>query len=146
VLGNGLTAKTSGVEVAATASLTEWWQAHASYSYLWERFSHEAGSRDVSNGSNEANDPSHLFSARTSADLPRGFEVDALLRYASRLPQPVVEPYAELTLRIGWRPSSRWELSIVGQNLLHNRHEEFAAGTPRELFERGVYGRSTWRF
>jgi iron complex outermembrane receptor protein len=51
-----------------------------------------------------------------------------------------------MTVRLGWRPSSRLDLSVVGQNLLHDRHEEFAAGTPRELFERGVYIRSAWRF
>jgi hypothetical protein len=58
----------------------------------------------------------------------------------------VVDPYAELTAHLGWRPSNRWDLSIAGQNLLHDRHEEFAAGTPRELFERGVTIRSAWRF
>jgi iron complex outermembrane receptor protein len=57
-----------------------------------------------------------------------------------------VAPYAELTLRLGWQRTDRWQLSIVGQNLLHDRHEEFAAGTPRELFERSVYVRSAWRF
>jgi iron complex outermembrane receptor protein len=146
VLANGLNARTSGVEIAATTNITRWWQAHASYSYLWESFSRESGSRDITNGASEANDPSHLFSVRTSMDLPRKIEVDALIRYVSGLPHPVVAPYEELTARIGWRPSDRWDLSVVGQNLLHDRHEEFAAGTPRELFERGVNVRWTWRF
>jgi outer membrane receptor protein involved in Fe transport len=69
VLANGLNARTSGVEIAATMSITPRWQAHASYGYLWERFSRDADSRDVSNGVNEANDPSNLFSARTSLGL-----------------------------------------------------------------------------
>jgi iron complex outermembrane receptor protein len=146
VLANGLNARTSGVEIAATASLTRWWQAHASYSYLWERFSRDAGSRDITNGTSEANDPSHLFSVRTSVDLRRNVDLDAMLRYVSALPQPPVAAYAELTARLGWRPSDRTELSLIGQNLLHDRHEEFAAGTPRELFERGVNVRWAWRF
>ena len=146
VLGNTLNTRTSGVEIAATALLTARWQAHASYSYLWEQFSRDPGSRDVSNGVNEANDPSHLWSARTSVDLPRKIELDVLFRYVSALPSPPVQSYGELTVRLGWRPSSRLDLSVVGQNLLHDRHEEFAAGTPRELYERGVYIRSAWRF
>ncbi|MES1255917.1 MAG: TonB-dependent receptor plug domain-containing protein [Acidobacteriota bacterium] len=145
-LANGLAAKTSGAEVAVTTSLTSWWQAHASYSYLWERFSKDAGSTDLSNGVNEANDPSHLLSVRTSVDLPGQVEVDLLGRYASRRPQPAVPAYVELTARLGWHPSLRWELSITGQNLLHDRHQEFAAGTPPELFERAVSVRSAWRF
>ncbi|MEO8259416.1 MAG: TonB-dependent receptor plug domain-containing protein [Acidobacteriota bacterium] len=146
VLGNGLNARTSGAEIAATATITPRWQAHASYSYLWERFSPAAGSRDVSGGASEANDPSHLFSVRSSLDLPRRFELDAVVRYTSRLPNPVVEPYTELTTRLGWRATDRWELSLIGQNLLHDRHEEFAAGTPRELYQRAVSVRSAWRF
>jgi iron complex outermembrane receptor protein len=60
--------------------------------------------------------------------------------------RPAVDAYTELTARFGWRPSTNWDLSVIGQNLLHRRHEEFAAGTPRELFERGVFVRSAWRF
>jgi iron complex outermembrane recepter protein len=146
VLGNGLTARTSGIEVSSTVSLTKQWQAHGAYSYLWERFSHAPDSRDITNGTSEANDPSHIFSIRTSIDLPYASEADAGFRYVSRLPQPVVAGYAELTARFGWRPRPAWELSVVGHDLLHDRHEEFAAGTPRELFERGFYVRSTWCF
>jgi iron complex outermembrane receptor protein len=146
VLGNGLNARTSGTELSASVSLTRWWQAHASYSYLWEHFSKDPNSQDLSNGTNEANDPSHLFLLRTSIDLPDRLELDATVRYASRLPQPVVKGYTELTARLGWQVSKPWELSLIGQNLLHDRHEEFAAGTPRELFERGVCVRAAWHF
>jgi iron complex outermembrane receptor protein len=146
LLANGLNARTSGIEVATTATITHRVQTHASYSFLHERFSRDATSTDASNGANEANDPSHLFAIRASADLTHAFEADAAVRYASRLPQPAVSAYAELTARFGWHPRTAWDLSIIGQNLLHDRHEEFAAGTPRELFERGVYVRTTWRF
>jgi iron complex outermembrane receptor protein len=57
-----------------------------------------------------------------------------------------VDEYAELNARFGWRVRPDWELSVIGQNLLHDDHEEFAAGTPREHFERSVYLRSIWRF
>jgi iron complex outermembrane receptor protein len=146
VLANGLNARTSGIEIASTAAVSAWWQVHGSYSYLSKRFSLDPGSFDASRGANESNDPSHLFSARTSVDLPRNFEMDAVVRYVSRLPQPAVEPYTELTARFGWQPAASWDLSVIGQNLLHSRHEEFGAGTPRELFERGVFVRVAWRF
>ena len=146
VLANGLSARTSGVEIASTAILTSRWQVHASYSHLSKTLSLDPDSFDVSRGANEGNDPSHLFLARTSVDLPRHFETDAVVRHFSPLPQPAVEAYTELTARFGWRPSTNWDLSVIGQNLLHPHHEEFAAGTPRELFERGVFVRSAWRF
>jgi iron complex outermembrane receptor protein len=146
VLSNGLNARTSGVEIAGTFSVRAWWQAHTAYSYLWEQFSRDAESRDLSGGASEANDPAHLFSVRSSFDLPGNVEADAFFRFASTLPQPRVARYAEMNMRLGWRARPNWELSLVAQNLLHPRHEEFAAGTPRELFERGAFVRSLWRF
>ena len=55
-----------------------------------------------------------------SIDLPHACEADAGFRYVSRLPQPAVAGYAELTARFGWRPRPAWELSIVGHDLLHD--------------------------
>ena len=57
VLANGLNARTSGVEIAATVIVSPRWQAHASYSYLRERFSRDAASRDLSGGVNEGERP-----------------------------------------------------------------------------------------
>ena len=81
----------------------------------------------MTNGTSEANDPSNLWSARTSLDLPHRLEADATLRYVSSLPQPAVDSYAELTARIGWRATAHWDLSIAGQNLLKFR----VVGSPR---------------
>jgi iron complex outermembrane receptor protein len=73
-------------------------------------------------------------------------EFDAVLYGAGRLPDPPVDAYAELDARLGFRVRPEWELAIVGQNLLNDRHLEFAAGTPPQLFERAIYLRSTWRY
>jgi iron complex outermembrane receptor protein len=146
VLANGLAARTSGVEISASASITNWWQTHASYAFLRKTFSRDADSRDNSGGVSEANDPRHLFSIRTSIDLPSRMQADAMLRHVSSLPSPAVAAYTELSARLGWQVSNHLDLSLIGQNLLHDRHEEFAAGTPRELFERGLSLRGTIRF
>jgi len=68
------------------------------------------------------------------------------VRYASALPSPAVKAYTELSLRLGWRLRQGLNLSFVGQNLLHDHHEEFAAATPREYLLRGAYVRATWSF
>jgi iron complex outermembrane receptor protein len=146
VLGNGLNAKSAGVEVAATVNVTSWWQSHASYAYLWKEFSRDPLSRDTTGGSSEANDPSHILSWRSYVDLPSNLQFDAFVRYVGELPKPVTPAYAEATLRLGWDIRPGWELSIVGQNLLHDNHVEFVAGTPREHFERGLFVRSVWNF
>jgi iron complex outermembrane receptor protein len=94
----------------------------------------------------EANDPAHQFRIRSYVDLGRKTELDATVRFTSALPSPAVERYAELMLRLGWQARPGLDLSLIGQNLLHDRHEEFAAATPREYLHRGVHFRVDWRF
>ena len=78
---------------------------------------------------------------------PGGLELDAWLRYVSALPSPFVDEYAELDLRLGWQALEGLELSLVGQNLLHESHAEFGPASPfREEVERSFYGKVVWRF
>lgn len=147
VLANLQNASTSGFELLAAVQPHDSWRVESSYAYLHGEFSVDPGSRDPFNGSNEANDPSHLFSLRSYVDLPHGLQVDAIARAVGRRPAPAVAGYAELDLRVGWAPAPGWDLSVVGQNLLHDRHTELAAANaPRYAIRRGVYVRTTWRF
>jgi iron complex outermembrane recepter protein len=144
-LENQLNARTGGVEVGATAELTRKWRIHGSYAWLRKSLTFDPGSTDPTGGRFEANDPSHLASLRSQVDLPRGFSFDAFLRYAGTRPAPRVPAYGEVDLQLGYRVSERWELSLVGQNLLHESHQEFNF-TPTIELRRGVYLRSVWRF
>jgi iron complex outermembrane receptor protein len=146
VLSNTLTARTSGVEVSATAQVGARLLMSGSYSYLRERFGRAPGSRDITGGASEANDPSHIGRVRASLDLATHLELDATIWFASALPAPAVPGYAEMNLRFGWRPRPAFDLSIIGQHLLHDRHQQFAAGTPREYVARGVHVLATWTF
>jgi hypothetical protein len=47
---------------------------------------------------------------------------------------------------MGYRVMPGWDLSLIGTNLLHDRHIEFRAGTAPETYERAVALRSVWRF
>ena len=100
----------------------------------------------MTGGASEANDPAQLFSLRSYLDLPHRLELDGFVRYAGRRPQPPLDAYAEATIRLGWRIRTGWDLSLIGENLVHRHHLEFAAGTPLERFERAVHLRSTWHF
>ena len=56
--------------------------------------------------------------------------------------------YARLDLRLGWRPVSNIQASIGVQNLLEDRHEEFASWNWElaQEVQRNIYGRFTWGF
>ena len=146
VLENQLNARTHGIELAATVRPASIWRLHGSYAWLKESFTVDDGSTHQTGGTSEANDPSHLLSARSYLDLPHNFAVDAIFRFVGRRPEPAVKSYAELDLRLGWALRPGWELSLVGQNLLHERHAElFSPSTPTE-FPRSAFLRSAWTF
>ena len=147
LLENLRNARSAGAELGATAQIAGWWRVHGSYTYLNLDMSLDAGSTDVTRGAFEANDPSYFASLRSYVDLPAGFSLDGFLRHVGERPNPIVPAYSELDLRLGWLAGRGWEISLVGQNLLHDRHLEFGQiNAPRFNFERGIYVRSAWRF
>ena len=105
------------------------------------------GSRDASGGTGLAtNDPSHYWSLRSSHDLADSVQADFLLRRVGSLPQPAVPAYTELDLRMAWQPSRNVELSVTGQNLLHQSHPESGLPGSRQLVERAVLVKMALRF
>jgi iron complex outermembrane recepter protein len=148
VLANGQEGKSYGVESTARFRVMDWWQLQAGYSELRVTIRPKPGSLDPSFGASEAADSRHHVSLRSSFDLSRQLELDAGFRYVSRITNPnVTTPgYSELDLRLGWLPLPRLELSVVGQNLLHDRHVEFGDPSSAQEIERGVYGKAVWRY
>jgi iron complex outermembrane receptor protein len=139
VVGNTLNGRSSGIDVTAAVQPRPWWRMRAGYSYLTTEITADAGSRDVTQGVNEYNDPRHLFSLRGAFDISRTVELDAWLRYVGALPNPAVPAYTELNARAGWQVSPRLELALIGQDLLHGQHPEFGTSVPRRIeFERSL--------
>jgi iron complex outermembrane receptor protein len=97
----------------------------------------------------EGSNPRNQFSIRSSMDLPHGVTFDTMLRYVDNLPAFQIASYFELDARLGWRINKHWEMAIVGQNLLHDRHAEFNSTqitTQATEIPRSVYGTITWQF
>lgn len=146
VIGNGLEGKSYGAELTANYQVTDWWWLRAGYTELRIDLHPKPGSTDTTSGAAESHDPNHLFSLRSSWDLPGHWELDAAFRYVSRIDNQQVPAYEELDVRLGWQPIPGLEFSIVGQNLLHDHHAEFGSPATRREIERGVYGKILWRF
>jgi iron complex outermembrane recepter protein len=147
MVGNTLEGDSHGIELAATVQPLPVWRMHVSYTYLDLSITRKPGSRDIGGGSSEANDPHHQVALRASVDVLRNVELDAQLRHVGALPNPVVPAYSELNMRVGWRATPRIELSVTGQDLLHDRHPEFGPRVPpRHEFERSVRAAMAVRF
>jgi iron complex outermembrane recepter protein len=139
LLANTLEGRSHGVELAFNVQPVPWWRTHVGYTWLDTEITREPGSRDVSSGVNEGNDPASMFGLQTSLDLGADVSVDARLRAVDDLPNPVVPAYVELAMRVGWRMTRRIELAIVGEDLLHDQHPEFGSPSPqRTEYERSV--------
>ncbi|HWZ95299.1 MAG TPA: TonB-dependent receptor [Opitutaceae bacterium] len=146
VIGNGLKTETYGAELSADYRATEWWRLRAGYTQIHLHFWPKAGSTDTSGGSTESHDPEDQFTLQSSLDLPGHWAVDTDFRYVASIANQSVPAYHEMDVRLGWQPFSQLELSVVGQNLLHNHHAEFGAATTRQEIERSVYGKAVWSY
>jgi iron complex outermembrane recepter protein len=150
---NAVEGESHGIEVTAAYQVLNWWRIRSGYNLLKSHLHVKTGRTDLTNALNETSDPEHQFSLRSSMDLFRRVEFDAALRWVDSLRNNnngvpgTVPSYCELDLRIGWRVTGQFEVSIVGQNLLHDQHPEFGVeGLFREQIRRSVYGKITWRF
>jgi iron complex outermembrane receptor protein len=82
-------------------------------------------------------------------DLPAHVHFDAILRYVDEVSDQGVPRYVTLDLRLALQPWRDWEFSVVGQNLLDDRHPEFkptVIPVQDTEVQRGVYGKITFRF
>lgn len=106
-----------------------------------------SGSMDISRAlALGDNDPNHYWQLRSSWDITPRHELDIILRHVGELPQPEVDPYTTMDLRLGWKINRELELSLVGQNLIGHEHTEFNSRIDEQLFDRRLFAKLTWRF
>ena len=149
VAGNKMSGGTYGVELFADWRVGPKWKLVGSYSYLQMDIHKNSNSQDPTPDNPNGSSPRHQWYVRSSIDLPKHFEQDTTLRFVDHLPSLNIPSYYSLDAHLGWRPVSRVEFSIGGQNLLNNRHLEFIPDfintSPTEV-KRTVYGSITFQF
>ncbi len=150
---NNLEGSTYGFELSTDYQVFDWWRLHAGYDFLHENIHVRPGEVDFTHGLNETADPENQLFVRSSMDLPQNIELDADFRWIDQLTvnsgatAGIVPDYAELQVRAAWHPTKNIEISVVGQNLLHNSHPEYGFPGPNQiLIERSVYGKIVWHF
>jgi iron complex outermembrane receptor protein len=150
---NNLEGETYGVELTIKWQPIAWWRIHGTYNLFKADIREKPGKDDFNNALNETADPENRFLLRSSMNLLKHLELDAALRwndsftYSNAGVPAEVDSYTELQVRVGWHLSEKLELSVTGQNLLHDQHLEYViSGTnPREEIQRSVYGKLALR-
>jgi iron complex outermembrane recepter protein len=148
---NNLQAQTYGFELNGNYQAQSWWRLHAGYDLLKENVWSRPGTADVNDGLNETADPQQQVMLRSSMDLPYRIELDVAGRWIDTVHNNsgstpgTVPSYGEMDARIGWHATERLELSVVGQNLLHDRHPEAGfPGPAQEQIARAVFGKVSY--
>lgn len=139
---NDTTGEAYGVELAVWWDVAPSWRLSGSYSFL------EVDLDGVAE-SDEETAPRHQANLHSYLDLTMGLELNAAVYYADDVLDSRVDDYTRLDVGLTWRPSSRTELAIWGQNLLESDHVEFIdpffVVHPIEV-ERSAYAQLTLRF
>jgi iron complex outermembrane receptor protein len=144
---------TYGFEYSATYQPANWWRVRGGYDLLKEDIRVKPGDVDLFDALNETADPQQQFSVRPSLDLGKNIEMDSALSWVDTLHNNngatpgTVPSYFELDGRLAWHLNKRIDVSVVGQNLLHDHHPEYGfPSTTREEIPRSVYGKVAVQF
>lgn len=145
-LNNVLEGKTYGIEASTVWQMLDWWRWDANYSWLETNFSLSSPRTSIS--------PEQRMSLRGALSPWKDIDLDFWWRYVdSNLAVGAtggtpIKPYVTLDLRMAWRPYKALELSLVGQNLLAEKHLEYVneVQTLPTAIDRGMYGKISWGF
>jgi iron complex outermembrane receptor protein len=117
-------AQTYGIEPSFTAQVQPWWKLTGSYSLLnfhTDNSGIPSGETVLSTPIDQV-DATNQFALRSSFNLPQNVDIDLGGRYVDKIAG--ANGYFAVDVRVGWRPSPNWEISVVGQNLLSGNHIE----------------------
>ena len=145
---NRMDGETYGVEVTTNWDVTERWSLTASYSYFQIQLHLDASSRSTEDDTYEGSSPHNQLCLKSELNLPYNLEFDQLLYYVDNLSFQNTKNYFRFDVRLGWHPVEDIHLSICGQNLLDNQHQEFGQSNGANFteVERSIYGKITWCF
>lgn len=127
-------ARSWGGELSLEWYPASWWKVQSSYSHLRIKGTHTGDLLgDIQVNANENGSPRHQVSLSNNFSLTQGVHLDVRLRYQSETSYftlntfelTKIAPYTALDMRLAWQVNRNTELSVLGRNLLKDRHTEF---------------------
>jgi len=147
---NLLYGETHGLETFVDWKVTRRWTVGPGYSFLTMHLHREPTSNDSTSVlSTQGSMPSHQAQLRSKLDLPRHWQWNTTASFVGPLPALGVPSYTRLDSNITWQGGEGFSISLVGQNLLRDRHLEYAgpdSSVQSDLIKRSAYAKVSWRF
>ena len=148
--GNKLHGTTDGAEVSVSWKPTDRWTVSPGYAFLQMHLHADPTSLDsASAADDQGSSPQHQAQLRSHVEMSRGLAWDVSGYFVGRLPAQAVAGYTRVDTQLTWRFGESMEASLVGQNLLRDRHVEFndaLATVNSSMIKRSAYARITWHF
>lgn len=142
--------ETAGIEIAVNWQPTRRWILSPGYSFEGIHMHLAHASQDTTSVAEaEGSSPVHAVQLRSHLVLWHSLSWDTSAYFVGRLTHPSEPSYTRLDTQLSWNFGERGALSIVGQNLAKDVHEEFVdlTGTARTtLVKRSAYVKFTWQF
>jgi iron complex outermembrane recepter protein len=140
VMGNYGQADTYGFETTANYQVTESWILSGNYSLF------KIVSKEMDLLERIAHYPINMANFRSGWNIGKNVTFDLMVRYVDSL-DTLAHSYILGDMRLGWQPTKRMEVAVVGQNLFAGPHYEFPAMsfTPTETVP-GWYGMMSYRY
>lgn len=139
-----------GFEIAVNWKATDGWTLSPGYAFEQVHMHLNAISEDTGAVLDaEGGNPTHSAQLRSHVDLRHGIGWDVSGYFVGRLKSGNVPSYTRLDTGLTWRWTEGLSMSVVGQNLVKDRHLEFVddSGSVRStLIKRSVYAKFTWQF
>ena len=150
IFQNEMYGSTAGGEISANLKMTDRWTLAPSYALLKMHLHTELTSQDAVAVPNfEGSNPEHQAQLRSHVELSHGLAWDAAAYFVSSVPFQQVALYTRLDTQLSWRAMERLEVTLVGQNLVHDHHFEsrdIFTLVNSSLVKRSAYAKITWHF
>jgi iron complex outermembrane recepter protein len=148
--GNLMHGETHGTEVAINWSATDRWTLSPGYAFEQLHMHLAPTSQDTFSVSGaQGSSPVNAAQLRSHLAVAHGLAWDAAGYFVGLLTDPSEPSYTRLDTGLSWELGERMSLSVVGQNLLKEKHQEFVdktASVNTTLIKRSAYAKVEWRF
>jgi iron complex outermembrane receptor protein len=139
-----------GIEMAVNWKATDHWTLSPGYAFEQIHMHVTPTSRDTTSAVDaEGSTPVHGAQLRSHLDLVHNVGWDASAYFVDRLWGLDVPSYTRLDTGLTWHLTESLAMSMVGQNLVQDRHLEFvdsSGSVTSSLMKRSAYAKFTWRF
>jgi iron complex outermembrane receptor protein len=150
IYANLMHGETHGTEIAVNWKATDHWTLSPGYAFEQIHMHLAPTSQDTTSVSGaQGSSPVNAAQLRSHLALAHGLAWDASAYFVGRLTDPIESSYTRLDTGLSWDLGERLSLSVVGQNLLRDRHQEFFDTTESAdttLIKRSAYAKVEWRF